>query len=202
MSLNTSPTDFRTSPKSPIIPHNSSPTRHDTTPSSNKGAGPVHHVTRPWEPQPGMRRSISNYSVEDCNYYSQPPGASSPSIYSIATTALWYEPHANHYYHRHPSPIRNGVSSATAFPLVKGLQSQLNTKPTSAGKAVQPGCKVSQQAVAPRQSFTSASLSPSSRGRFQKFAVRVVKWIRQSVVEARTKVVENEVRFGNWIFFV
>lgn len=144
-----------------------------------------------------MRRSVSSYSVDELNYH--PHGGSTTSISTIATTAVLpaYRPYQ--HYHRHISSLpagnedfhqkrRRTSTMSTACPLVAGLRSQVATVPK-----IRKSTDVSK--VTPITSLhlqsSSSSSSSSSRGRFQKFAVKVVKWIRQSMVESRSK---SEVR--------
>lgn len=151
-------------------------------------------------PQSSMRRSVSSYSVDDVNYH--PHAGSTTSISTIATTAVLASHHPHQHYHRHSSPLpatrdedgqyqyqrKRTPKSSMAYPLVTGLRSQVDSAPKLSKSA--DVSKVTQITSVHHQSSSSSS-SSSPTGRFRKFAVKVVKWLRQSVVEARAK---SEVR--------
>lgn len=198
---------------SPIVAHHHVTVSHSPTPSSSPPSlslddvGPVHLVEpipslylgvhendsvsiRTRTPTSSLRRSVSSYSVDDANYH--PHVGSTTSISTIATTAVLAAHHPHHYYHRHASPLPTGADEQLktrtttvpmAYPLVYGLRSQVDKTPKAP--------EVSKVTTAHHLHSTSSSSSSSPRGRFRKFAVKVVKWIRQSVVEARAK---SEVR--------
>lgn len=178
----------------------------EAIPSRRKGGPDISIRT----PNSSMRRSVSSYSVDDANYH--PNTGSSTSISTIATTAVLAAHHPHQHFHRHAHlptshedfKYKQQPKMCTAYPLVTGLRSQVDTAPAKSRKTISDVSKLTQIKSAHLHSTSSSSSSSSSRGRFRKFAVKVVKWIRQSVVESRAK---SEVRPFNvfmmlmiWLF--
>lgn len=174
----------------------------DSTPSTQKRL-PINGFISIRKPSSSLRRSVSSYSVDDANY--QQHGGSTTSISTISTTAVFAIQHPNIHHHFHGQrdsrvsirsddfyPPQRRPSISSAYPLVTGLRLQVDSSLNATTKTVDVS-KVTQITYAHHHHHhsTSFSSSSSSRGRFRKFAAKVVKWIRQSVAETKVK---SEVR--------
>lgn len=204
MSINKSPDHHVTTPQSSTSSTSSSlsPLSRDATPPPYSDVPHLRGIAQDdcdnglqmRRSQSALRRSVSSYSVGHFNYH--PNGGSNGSISTIATTAVLvaHNQHGVHQHrHRHSSPAPD---NASAYPLVVGLRSQVKGcgggDETSAGRLGD----VSNDTNTIAPAHQSSLLVSSSKGRFRKFAVKVIKWVRQSLAEKKGTRADLEVRLS------